>query len=83
MLNVLTNPILKRTLHYFHSFATFCMSYAIKRIYHKSESGIEKSVRKIAVWHREASDDKRWPGGTGFFYPVLTQIRDYFSSSKN
>ena len=53
----------------------------IIRIHHECEDGIEKSVpRSITVWYQEACRvmTNRDPPRDGFFYPILTQIMDFF-----
>ena len=50
------------------------------RIYHECEGRIEKSVRRITIWHHEACRvmTKGDPEGR-IFYPTLTRIMDSIS----
>ena len=52
------------------------------RIYHECEGGIEKSDPRITNWHHKACRVMTNSDREGqLFYPILTQIMDYFSCS--
>ena len=48
------------------------------RTYYELENWIEKSVSRIAVWHHKACQTVI--AREGFFYPILTQILEFFFS---
>ena len=50
------------------------------RKHHECEGRIEKSTRRIVVWHHEACGGMTNgdPEGQIFYYPALTQIMDFF-----